>query len=159
VRDLRGRPPLSPRAVALFVAGSVLLADQLTKWWVVSVLRQHPISVGGGFFELHYVTNPGAAFSLFQGAGALIALVAVAMAVFIFVIVDKVDRRSEAIALGLILGGAVGNVADRLFRGAGLLDGRVVDWIDFSFFPAFNVADSAITIGAALALLVAFVRE
>jgi len=159
VRGLRRDAPLSARAVALCAAGSVVLADQLTKWWAVSSLRVHPIRLFGDLLELHYVTNPGAAFSMLQGAGAFIALIAVALAIFIFVVVRSVELRIEALALGLVLGGALGNVADRLFRGTGLLDGRVVDWVDFSFFPAFNVADSAITIGAAMALIVAFVRE
>lgn len=136
-----------------------MLADQLTKWWAVSSLRVHPISLFGDVLRLHYVTNPGAAFSLLQGWGSLIAIAAVAAAIFIFLVVRQVEHRAEALALGLVLGGALGNVIDRFFRGPGLVDGRVIDWVDFSFFPAFNVADSAITIGAALALLVAFRRK
>ncbi|OFW66658.1 MAG: signal peptidase II [Actinobacteria bacterium RBG_16_68_21] len=159
MRGLRRLAPLSPLSTALGAAGSIVLADQLTKWWVVSWLRIHPIDLFGGVLELHYVTNSGAAFSMLQGAGSLIALAAVALAVFIFLVVRKVENRVEALALGLVLGGALGNLADRFFRGPGLLDGRVVDWVDFSFFPAFNVADSAITIGAAMALIVAFRRE
>jgi signal peptidase II len=68
----------------------------------------------------------------------------------------KVDSTGETVALGLVLGGAVGNLVDRAFRGDGFLDGGVVDFVDFSFFPAFNVADSAITVGAILALWFAF---
>jgi signal peptidase II len=67
-----------------------------------------------------------------------------------------VERPRETVALGLVMGGALGNLIDRVFRGSGLLDGAVIDWVDFSFFPAFNVADSAISIGAALAVLFAF---
>jgi len=159
VRGLRRVSSLTTTGVALVAAAAVIAADQLTKWWATSGLRLHPISLFGGTLELHYVTNPGAAFSMLQGWGSLIAIVAVALAIFIFLVVRKVEHRPEAIALGLVLGGALGNVIDRVFRGPGLADGRVVDWIDFSFFPAFNVADSAITIGAALAVLVAFRRE
>lgn len=159
MRERRRLAPLNPASVALFAAGSILLIDQLTKWWVVSWLRLHPISLFGGVLELRYITNPGAAFSMLQGAGSLIAIVAVGVVILIFVIVRKVEQRLEALALGLVLGGAMGNLADRLFRGPGLLDGRVVDWFDLSFFPAFNVADSAITIGAALAVIIAFRRE
>ena len=108
-----------------------------------------------GFFQLRYHINFGAAFSMFQGAGSAIALVAIGAAIFIFMVSGLVDRPRETIALGLVMGGAIGNLADRVFRGSGVLDGGVVDWIDFSFFPSFNVADSAITIGAALALLFA----
>ena len=70
----------------------------------------------------------------------------------ITLVIRKVERPYDAVALGLVLGGATGNLIDRLLRGDGLLDGKVVDFLDFSFFPAFNVADSAITVGAALAL-------
>jgi signal peptidase II len=76
--------------------------------------------------------------------------------VVIVLVVHRAQRPLEAVAMGLVLGGAVGNLADRIFRGPGLLDGRVVDFIDPEHFPAFNVADSAITVGACLALVVAF---
>ena len=69
----------------------------------------------------------------------------------------RVNSTGETVALGLVLGGAIGNLADRAFRGDGFLDGGVVDFVDFSFFPAFNAAYSAITIGAVLALWFAFV--
>ena len=81
------------------------------------------------------------------------------MVVFIVMLVRKIATVPEAIGLGLVLGGAVGNLADRLFRGPGLFDGSVVDFVDFSFFPAFNAADSAITIGAALILLLSLFRK
>ena len=141
------------------VAAAVVVIDQLTKWWVSETLQDAPITLIRGFLSLRYVTNPGAAFSMLQGAGSLLALAAVAAAVFIFMVVRKIDRPAEALPLGLILGGAVGNLLDRVFRGDGLLDGEVVDFVDFDFFPAFNVADSAITIGAIAAVLVAFRRE
>ena len=69
------------------------------------------------------------------------------------------SRRVEAVALGMVLGGAIGNLVDRVFRGDGLLDGAVVDFIDFSFFPTFNVADAAINIGVALLLIATFVKR
>lgn len=150
-------PTLTVRRLALFVAGGVILADQVVKWWVVSTLPGNPIAVVDGVLHLRYVTNEGAAFSMLDGFGSLIALVAIAAAVFIFMVAGHVERRPEIIALGLVLGGALGNLVDRVFRGDGLLDGGVIDFIDFSFFPAFNVADSAITIGAILALWFAFI--
>ena len=150
---------MRPRTAAFLTGASVLAADQLTKWWAAAVLPGDPISVIGDFLQLRYVTNSGAAFSLLQGSGSIIALVAIAVVVFIVIVVRSVPYRPEAVSLGLVLGGAVGNLTDRLFRGPGLLDGEVVDFVDFSFFPAFNVADSAITIGAGLALILAFTRE
>jgi len=150
---------VSTRRLALLVAAVVVLADQLTKWLAIEGLSDGPVVVIEGFFAFRYVTNPGAAFGMLPGAGSVIALAAIAAVVFIVVVVRSVDVPAEAIALGLVMGGALGNLTDRVFRGAGLLDGEVVDFIDFDFFPAFNLADSAITIGALLALLLALRPE
>ncbi len=152
-------PPLTPRLLAFVVAAGVIVADQLTKWWVVATLPGDPIVVIDGFFQFRYITNTGAAFGMLKGAGSIIALLAVAAAVVIVLLVRELAGRLENIAMGLVLGGAIGNLIDRIFRGDGLLDGGVVDWIDFSFFPAFNVADSAITIGAGLAIITAFLLD
>jgi signal peptidase II len=156
---LLSSPALGNRRLALSVAAGVITFDQLTKWLVVRTLPGEPIELIGGFLELRYVTNSGAAFSLLEGFGSIIALIAIAAAVFIFLLAVQVDSKGEIIALGLVLGGALGNLTDRVFRGDGLLDGGVIDFVDFSFFPAFNVADSAITVGAALALWFAFIRR
>ena len=147
---------LRTRRLALTVAAAVLVVDQLTKWWVVATLPGEPIVLVEGFLQFRFVSNSGAAFSLLDGFGSVIGLIAIAAAVFIFLVAVKVESTGETIALGLVLGGALGNLADRAFRGDGFLDGGVVDFVDFSFFPAFNVADSAITIGAILALWFAF---
>lgn len=147
---------LRTRRLALTVGAAVLAFDQLVKWWVVATLPGQPVVLIDGFLQLRYVTNFGSAFSIVEGFGSVIALVAIATAVFIFLIAVKVESTGEAVALGLVLGGALGNIVDRVFRGDGFLDGGVVDFVDFSFFPAFNVADSAITIGAILALWFAF---
>ena len=153
------RPALGNPRLALSVATGVIVFDQFTKWLVVRTLPGDPIVLIGDFLELRYVTNSGAAFSLLDGYGSLIALVAIAAAVFIFLMAGQVDAKAEVVALGLVLGGAVGNLVDRVFRGDGFLDGGVIDFVDFSFFPAFNVADSAITIGAILALWFALIRR
>lgn len=154
-----GVATLSSRRIALGVGGAVVLFDQLTKWWVVSTLPGDPIVLIDDFLQLRYFTNKGAAFSMLEGWGSIIALFAIGAALFVFLVAREVEHRGEAIALGMVLGGAVGNLLDRVFRGDGLLDGGVVDFVDFSFFPAFNVADSAITIGALLALWFAFSRR
>lgn len=146
---------LSPRRLALGVAAIIIAFDQATKAWVVAALSDGPVVLIDGFLQLRLVRNPGAAFSLLRGAGSLIALAAIAAAILIVLMVRRMETRFEAAALGLVLGGAIGNLIDRIFRGPGLLDGKVVDFIDFDFFPTFNVADSAITIGAALAVLLA----
>ena len=143
---------MTPRRLALAVAAGVVVLDQLAKVWAVADLADGPIVLIDGFLELALVRNPGAAFGLLEGAGSIIALVAIAAAVVIVLALRRLGRRLDAVALGLVLGGAIGNLIDRVVRGDGLLDGEVVDFVDFSFFPAFNVADAAITIGAILAL-------
>ncbi len=147
---------MTSRRLPLLIAAGVLALDQLTKWWAVSTLPGDPIRLIPGVLWLRYVTNSGGAFGLFPGAGSFIALGAMAAVVLIVLVVHRTQGGLEAAAMGLVLGGAVGNLIDRLFRGDGLLDGRVVDFIDPEHFPAFNVADSAITVGACLAVLAAF---
>jgi signal peptidase II len=112
-----------------------------------------------GWFQFRLTYNTGASFSLFSGGGQLIAVVVIGVIAMIFYILGDASRRLEAVALGLILGGAVGNLLDRVFRGSGFLDGAVVDFIDFSFFPTFNVADMAVNIGVGLLLIAAFWRR
>ncbi len=141
------------------VAAVIVAADQLTKWWAAATLPGRPIVLIDGFLDLRYVTNSGMSFSMLQGAGSVVALLVIAVIVFIVMIAHRVESKGEAIALGLVLGGATGNLLDRIFRGDGWFDGAVVDFVDFSFFPAFNVADSAITIGAGLVLLFAFFKR
>ncbi len=156
---MRVGAPLNPLRWALLTASGILAADQLTKWWAAESLRDSPISVIDGFLDLRYIENTGASFSMLQGAGSLIAVVVIAVIVFIVMLVRHIGNKPEAIALGLVLGGAMGNLADRIFRGPGLFDGPVVDFIDFSFFPAFNVADSAISVGAVLLLGLSLFRK
>ena len=156
---MRVGAPLKPLRWALLTASGILAADQLTKWWAAESLRESPITVIDGFLDLRYVENTGASFSMLQGAGSLIAVVVIAVIVFIVMLVRHIGNKPEAISLGLVLGGAVGNLADRIFRGPGLFDGPVVDFIDFSFFPAFNIADSAITVGAVLLLGLSLFRK
>lgn len=150
------RLSLSPRGTAFAVAAAVVAADQITKWIAVRTLSDGPVGLIDGFLQFRLVKNPGSAFSMFQGGGAVVALVAIAAVAAIVVIVRQLPSRLEAVALGLVLGGAVGNLLDRIFRGDGFLTGKVIDFVDFDFFPTFNVADSAITIGAVLAVLLAF---
>ncbi len=100
--------------------------------------------------------NSGAAFGTLQNAGVLLAIIAVVAILLLLRVSADTEHRHEAIIFGMVLGGAAGNLADRIFRGDGFFDGSVVDWIDFSFWPTFNVADSAITIAVVFALLTAF---
>jgi len=139
--------------VVLFgTAALVYAADRLTKLWAVRALSDHPIEVIRGVFTLRYVTNSGGAFSLGQGAPWLFAAVTVVVAGLIVAVAFRSRSTLAAVALGLILGGALGNLTDRIVRGSGLR-GRVVDFVDFHVWPVFNLADASIVIGA---LLLAF---
>ncbi len=146
-----GSPPAGPArlAVALGVVVLVVLVDQLTKWWAVDRLTSGPVHVVWRLdFSLSY--NPGSAFSLFQSDTGILVAVAVVLVVVLLVLVWRAPTLGRAAILGLILGGALGNLSDRFFRGQ---HGAVVDFIDFHFFPTFNVADSCITIGCILLIL------
>lgn len=146
---------MTPRRLALAVASAIVVVDQLTKWWAVTALSDGPIGLIDGFLQFRLVRNPGGAFGSLPGAGPLIALAALAAVMVIVLVVRRLTGRSESVAMGMVLGGAIGNLIDRVARGPGLLDGKVVDFVDFDFFPTFNLADSAITIGAIVAVLVA----
>ena len=130
--------------------------DQLTKWWAVNELADGPIVLIDDFLQLRLLFNTGASFSILTNAGPILAIVAFGVIGLIVYVLGEASRRVEAVALGFVLGGAVGNLIDRLFRGDGLLDGAVVDFIDFDFFATFNVADAAINVGVALLLIAVF---
>jgi len=118
-----------------------------------------PIELIADFLQIRVARNTGAAFSILTGWGPLIGIVAVGVVVLIFVVLRDAGHRLEAVGLGLILGGAVGNLLDRVFRGDGFFDGAVVDFVDFDFFPTFNVADAALNVGVAVLLIAAFMRR
>lgn len=145
---------MNNRQLTLTVAAAVVALDQLTKWMALSLFDDGPTSVIGDFLVFRLVRNPGAAFNSLQGSGVLIAVVAIVVVLVLVRLSASTEHRSEALVFGLILGGAAGNLLDRVFRGGGFLDGAVIDWIDLWFIPTFNVADSSLTIGAALAVLV-----
>lgn len=141
--------------LGLGTAVAVLLVDQVTKA-LAAGFRDAPLRVVPGLLTFTYTQNSGASFSLFQGAGSFLALAAVvAVAITIGAIV-RPRPRAEIVGFGLITGGALGNLADRVLRGPGWFDGRVVDWIQLPNFPVFNLADTAITFGVAVLLVVAW---
>jgi signal peptidase II len=150
VRGSRGR--LSAGIVA-----AILIVDQASKAWAVANLADGPKSIIGTDVQLHLTFNSGGAFSLFRGFTPLLALLAIVIAVVLVRAVRRTDDVWTLVALGLVLGGALGNLIDRVFRAPRFLSGRVVDFISVGSFPTFNVADSAITVGAVLMLVLAFV--
>lgn len=131
----------------------VFAADQLTKWWAVEALDDRVIHVVWTL-QLRLTYNFGTAFSIAQGRGALISLLALLAVGVLLVTGRRTTRRTSAVALGLIVGGAVGNLTDRAVRdGDGFFGGGVVDFIDLQWWPVFNLADAAIVVGAALMIL------
>ena len=125
----------------------VFLADYLTKFAAVKVLVDEPINLIGDFLKLELVFNTGAAFSLATSKTIFLSVFAMAAAAGIFFFASRIDSSRWALALGLVLGGIFGNLTDRIFRSPGGLQGPVVDWISFSFWPTFNIADSAVVVG------------
>lgn len=131
------------------IAAGVLALDQTTKWLVVSNLQGNPpVRLIGDAVRFVYATNPGGAFSLLTGFPLFFAVMAVVVMGAIVYYSRRTDSAAILGVLGLLLGGALGNFSDRLFRGDRLLHGQVVDFVDVGSFPVFNVADSAITVGA-----------
>ena len=160
MRVVRLEAPVIRRlAPGLLAAGAIVLLDQLTKRWAQAALPGDPRVVIDGFLVFEYAENPGSAFGLFQDAGQVIGVLAIGISVFVLWMMAGAERRIDTIALGLVLGGALGNIVDRLTRGDGFLDGRVVDFVGLWFIPNFNVADAAINIGVAMLLLIALFVE
>jgi signal peptidase II len=142
-------------ALLAAVAAAALLADQLTKAWAVAALDDGRIIDLVGSLRLRLTLNYGAAFSLTNGRGALISILALAV-VAVLLRTGRHERSVPmAVALGLVVGGAFGNLADRAFRaGDGLFGGGVVDFIDLHWWPVFNVADACVVVGACLLFVV-----
>lgn len=132
------------------LAAAVLLLDQLTKVWALGALAdgvRRPLL--GSLLGLRLVFNPGAAFSFATGQTWLLTVVALAVVVFVLRVSRRLGSRAWTVALALVLGGAVGNLVDRLLRAPGVGRGHVVDFIDYGVFVG-NVADIAIVVAAAL---------
>jgi len=148
-----GRRRLS---LLLTVAGGVYIADVISKIIVVATLPPpREVRLLGGLLNLVVVRNSGAAFSF--GTSMTIVFTVIAVGVIFFILRTSRRLRSLpwAITLGLLLGGATGNLTDRLLRSPGLFRGDVVDWLQLPHWPVFNVADSAIVCGGVLAVLLA----
>jgi signal peptidase II len=136
------------------VAVAIIALDIASKVTVVATLTNRaPIRLLGGFLKLRVDRNPGAAFSFAPGLTILFSLIAIAVIVVILRSSRRIRSLAWAITLGLLLGGATGNLIDRIFRSPGLFRGWVVDWIQVPHWPVFNLADSAIVCGGILAVL------
>jgi signal peptidase II len=138
--------------------GLIVLLDQVTKSWAVSALANGRVIHVVGSLQFSLGFNSGFAFSQGQGIGPLVGVFALIAVLFLLRAVRKATTQLSALGLCAIVAGAIGNIADRFFRGEGWLHGRVVDFIDLQWWPVFNVADSSITVGAC-ALIAAMLME
>ena len=139
--------PVNRLRITVAIALVVIAIDQLTKHWALNALTDEPARHVIWTLQWNLTFNSGMAFSKGQGIGPIIGLVALIVVVVILLGVRKNSSPVVAIAAGFVVGGALGNLADRLFRGDGWLHGSVVDFVDFQWFPIFNVADMAVNVG------------
>ncbi len=155
------RPPASSGSrglVVAAVAALVVAADQATKHWALRALDDGAIDLVWTL-RLRLTFNSGASFSIGSGRGGVIAAVGLVALAVVFRSVLRWEGRLATLGVGIAAGGALGNLVDRAFRsGDGFLGGRVVDFIDFQWWPVFNVADVCIYVGAGL-LVLASIRQ
>lgn len=146
----RGRATL----LVVVVAAAVLVVDQLSKIWAVAALENEPpVQVIGDFFRLVFVRNSGAAFSLGSGSTIVVSLLALVIVGVLIYRARNLQSVWWAIAMGGMIGGALGNLTDRVFREPGVLRGHVVDFFALPIWPVFNVADIAV-VGSAIGMVV-----
>ncbi len=138
--------------IGLGIAATIVVADLLTKRYAALNFDGNPVEIIPGFFGFTYVENPGGAFGMFQNGGVVIGVAALVVTVVVLVALALERPMAETVALGFVVGGAVGNLVDRFARGDGIIDGPVIDWIELWWIPTFNIADASVTV--ALALLV-----
>ncbi len=132
----------------------VWLIDLGTKVWAVEVLSSRAnVKVIGSFLQLTFVQNSGAAFGIGAGSTIIFTFFALAVLIFITRYALQITSKGWALVCGLVLGGILGNLTDRIFREPSFLQGHVIDWIQIPNWPVFNIADSAIVIAALVAII------
>ncbi|MFE9993216.1 signal peptidase II [Streptomyces avermitilis] len=152
------RPKGRRRIAVLFaVAAFAYALDLVSKLIVVAKLEHHvPIEIVGDWLRFEAIRNAGAAFGFGEAFTVIFTVIAAAVIVVIARLARKLYSLPWAIALGLLLGGALGNLTDRIFRSPGVFEGAVVDFIAPKHFAVFNLADSAIVCGGILIVLLSF---
>jgi signal peptidase II len=136
------------------VAWFVWVLDLATKLWAVSTLSDRSnIEVIGEFLQLTLVRNPGAAFSVAEGATVFLTLFGFLVMAVIFYYSTRITSRGWSVVLGLAMGGILGNLVDRIFREPGVFRGHVIDWLQIPNWPVFNIADTAIVVAAAISMI------
>ena len=146
--------------LSLGIAAVVLVLDQWSKRWALNALSadrrsRHVFWI----IDWNLTFNSGMAFSRAQGVGPYIGAVALIVIVVMLLSLRRNDGLVSSIAVGLVVGGAIGNITDRLFRGPGWLKGSVIDFIDPRVWPIFNVADMGVSIGGVLLVLSAMMQS
>ena len=151
----------SPWLLLFGVAAAVVVIDQLTKWWAVERLSDGRVELIGSL-QLNLVRNYGSAFSIGGGSGwgGLVSILGLGIIVGLLWFARSMTTRLGLVALGLVIGGAVGNLIDRAARSdRGFMGGGVVDFVDLQWWPVFNVADAAVVIGVVTLLVVTLVGD
>lgn len=158
-------PPRRQVVLLAAVAALALVLDFASKSLVVVTMEGHPpVEVAGGLLYFDVLRNSGAAFSIATGMTWLLTLIAIGVVIAIIRLAPKLRSPGWAVGLGLVLGGALGNLVDRMFRAPGPLRGHVVDFISVfkpwgGAWPVFNLADSAICVGGVLLVLLALLGK
>ena len=138
----------------LFASAWIIwLFDFVTKSWALQSLSAEPRKILGSILQFTLVFNSGAAFSLATGFTILFSLLALGVVIAVIYFAPKITSTGWQFTIGLLLGGVLGNLTDRIFREPSFLSGYVIDWIQIPHWPVFNLADSAICIAAAIAFV------
>lgn len=156
-----GSNPASPRwvgrpwwVISLTVVLAVLAADQATKAWALRALEDGHVIDLVWTLRFRLTFNSGMAFGAGSGLGPVIGVVALVVVVALLLSMRKTSSLLSVVSVGLVIGGALGNLVDRVFRAdGGLLTGRVVDFVDLQWWPVFNIADAGIVVGGVLLVL------
>jgi signal peptidase II len=146
-------PSLGAWRIPVAIALGVILVDQLTKHWAVTYLGNERVIDLVWTLRFNLAFNNGMAFGQGKGLGPVIGIVATLVIVFLLISLRNEASRLSTIGMGLLIGGAAGNLIDRLLRGDAWLNGAVVDFIDLQWFPIFNIADMAVNVGALLLII------
>lgn len=148
----------SLRTLTALIAVAIVVADQATKHWALNALGDGRTIDIVGSLRFNLAFNTGMAFAKGQGIGPIIAVVGVIVVAYLLVGLRR-DTKPGAVLVGMVAGGAAGNIVDRLFRGDAWLRGAVVDFIDLQWWPIFNIADAAIVLGAGALVIASLIPE
>ena len=146
----------SLRTLTALIAVAIVVADQVTKHWALNALGDGRTIDIVGSLRFNLAFNTGMAFAKGQGIGPIIAVVGVVVVAYLLIGLRR-ETKPGAVFVGMVAGGAAGNIVDRLFRGEAWLRGAVVDFVDLQWWPIFNVADAAIVVGAGALVIASLV--